>query len=196
MKIEIRGKDAVISGYVNVCERLSKPLYSSGKRFLEKIEQGVFERALKNAEREERSIPLLKDHIRGREYADTRDGSLELKEDNIGLFARAYTSDEEFIKEARRAKGWSFAFTDSKESFKEEEGVEVRSIEDLKLLEVSLIIDKSPCYSATSVEMRAEEEIRTEERGYPDIPEITENTREKVKVGEVYRKKVEILKNL
>ncbi len=42
MKIEMRGKSAYISGYVNAVERDSKTLHNAQGAFVERAETGVF----------------------------------------------------------------------------------------------------------------------------------------------------------
>lgn len=49
MKIEMRGKSAYISGYVNAVERDSKTLRNAQGAFVEWAETGVFSRALERA---------------------------------------------------------------------------------------------------------------------------------------------------
>ena len=96
-------------------------------------------------------------------------GNLELYEDNIGLRAIATVTDEQIIEKARNKElcGWSFGFVSEKDSWEEgESGVQKRSIEELELLEVS-ILDMTPAYVATSIETRGENtamiEMRSEE---------------------------------
>ena len=90
-------------------------------------------------------------------------------EDNIGLRAIATVTDEQIIEKARNKElcGWSFGFVSEKDSWEEgESGVQKRSIEELELLEVS-ILDMTPAYVATSIETRGENtamiEMRSEE---------------------------------
>lgn len=204
MKIEIRSSnEAIISGYVNVTERYSRPLRYGGKRFIEKIKAGTFKKAIEDAESENRAINMLVDHYKNKVFANTRDGTLYLKEDNVGLFARATIDDAEIIERARKggAKGWSFGFCNPKDEFITEGDIEKRSIEKLTLGEVSLIFDKIPCYVGTSVEVRADGDVEYEERGYEDNVEIIE-LRAENKDPEIdgkdfidtYKKRVELLK--
>ena len=52
MRIEIRADSVLIEGYVNAVARDSRPMRDrkTGKRFVEQIVPGVFERALRHNE--------------------------------------------------------------------------------------------------------------------------------------------------
>ena len=148
MNIEIRAKDkAVISGYVNAVERESRVLHRvGGLPFREVVRQGTFAKALKNGN----PVQLMLNHERV--ICDT-DSGLELREDNIGLFAKAVISDKEVISAAKNGKltGWSFGFKCKKDSWNDTG--EIRTLEDIELDEVS-ILTKTPAYTATSIELR------------------------------------------
>ena len=148
MNIEIRAKDkAVISGYVNAVERESRVLHRvGGLPFREVVRQGTFAKALKNGN----PVQLMLNHERV--ICDT-DSGLELREDNIGLFAKAVISDKEVISCAKNGKltGWSFGFKCKKDTWNDTG--EIRTLEEIELDEVS-ILTKTPAYTATSIELR------------------------------------------
>ena len=148
LNVEIRSKDtAVISGYVNAVERESRTLHRiGGTPFREVVRQGTFKKALQNGN----SVELKLNHERT--LCDTNSG-LELREDNIGLYARAVISDSEVIAAAQNGKltGWSFGFKCKKDSWNDTG--EVRTLEEIELDEVS-ILTKTPAYTATSIELR------------------------------------------
>ena len=148
MNIEIRSAEsAVISGYVNAVERESRVLHRvGGMPFREVVKQGTFAKALKNGN----TVNLMLNHERV--ICDTNSG-LELREDNIGLFAKAVISDKEVISAAKNGKltGWSFGFKCKKDSWNDTG--EIRTLEDIELDEVS-ILTKTPAYTATSIELR------------------------------------------
>ena len=148
MNIEIRAKDkAVISGYVNAVERESRVLHRvGGLPFREIVRQGTFAKALINGN----TVQLMLNHERT--LCDTNSG-LELREDNIGLFAKAVISDKEVISCAKNGKltGWSFGFKCKKDSWNDTG--EIRTLEEIELDEVS-ILTKTPAYTATSIELR------------------------------------------
>lgn len=151
MKIEIRSNDcAVISGYVNAVERRSRVLTRPGAPpFREIVKPGTFRRALEKGNK----VNLMLNH--GRTLCDTASG-LELKEDNVGLYAQAVVSDRETVDAARsgRLTGWSFGFCCQHDSWSSDsDGVELRELDDIRLDEVS-ILTNTPAYIATSVEVR------------------------------------------
>lgn len=163
MRIEIRGNQVLLDGYVNAILRDSRPLPGIRGRFVEQIEPKVFERALIKAE----NIDLLFNHDTSRKLGSTKEGNLELFEDNIGLRAICTITDEEVIEKAKnkQLQGWSFGFIANKDRWEEtKDGISRRFIEDLDLLEVS-VLDKTPAYIATSIESRDNKECLNEKRG-------------------------------
>lgn len=171
MKIEIRSNDcAVISGYVNAVERRSKVMTRPGAPpFREIVKPGTFKKALDRGN----PVELKLDHQRT--LCDT-DSGLELREDNVGLYASAVVTDRETVQAARSGQltGWSFGFRCLHDSWSSDEGgVELRELDDIRLDEVS-ILTKTPAYIATSVEVRDKELI--ERRTAEDAPKLTDNT--------------------
>lgn len=171
MKIEIRSDDcAVISGYVNAVERRSKVLMRPGAPpFREIVRPGTFKKALDKGN----PVELKLNHQRT--LCDTGSG-LELREDNVGLYASAVVTDRETVEAARSGKltGWSFGFRCLHDSWSSDEGgVELRELDDIRLDEVS-ILTKNPAYIATSVEVRDNELF--EQRTADDTAEIADNT--------------------
>ena len=157
MEIRIKNDSVEISGYVNAIERKSKPLRSRMGQFFERICKGAFKRALER----NNNVRILLNHDPERDLGGTKDGNLELKEDNIGLHARATISDPEVVKKARNGDlvGWSFGFMDRDVLNKrDEDGVPLREVKDMDLVEVS-ILDKSkiPAYDGTLVAVRSDE---------------------------------------
>ncbi|MED2635161.1 HK97 family phage prohead protease, partial [Bacillus thuringiensis] len=152
MKIEVRGNQVILDGYVNVVDRESRMLPSPRGYFKERIVPKTFEKALNKAQ----NVDLLFNHDKTRKLGSTENGNLELYEDNIGLRAIATVTDEQVIQKAKNKelRGWSFGFVSEKDSWEEgEAGVQKRCIEELELLEVS-ILDMTPAYVATSIETR------------------------------------------
>lgn len=169
MNMELRNDGSLeISGYVNAVDRYSKELYGQNGKFIEKVEPQTFQRALEKAE----NVDMLLNHDTRRKLADTVSGTLELREDSIGLYAKATINDPEVIAEANKGnlKGWSFGFKDNNIQVEECEGLQRRTLSDIDLMEVSLLTIE-PAYIATSVQVRSEElERRTNE----DVVEVQE----------------------
>ena len=171
MKIEIRSDDcAVISGYVNAVERRSRVLRRPGAPpFREIVRPGTFRKALDKGN----TVELKLNHART--LCDT-DSGLELREDNVGLYASAVVTDRETVQAARKGAltGWSFGFCCLHDTWRsDEEGTELRELDDIRLDEVS-VLTKTPAYIATSVEVR--DDGLLERRMTEDAAEIADNT--------------------
>ena len=163
MQIEVRNDGSLeISGYVNAVDRYSKELYSERGKFIEKVKPETFNKALARAD----NIDMLLNHDVRYKLASTMNKTLELREDNIGLYAKAIIYDKDVIAEAKQGnlKGWSFGFRALSDIWEEEQPVARRTLEDIDLMEVSLLTIE-PAYIATSVQVRAK---GVEQRSKPD----------------------------
>ena len=103
MKIEVRNGAVTIEGYVNVTERLSKPIRDVRGNFLEKVQSGAFNSALQR----NNNVELRFNHRR--KLGDQQDGSLELREDICVGSAASMAS----VLLAAGAKGKRFALPHS-----------------------------------------------------------------------------------
>ena len=158
MKVNIRADKVEIEGYVNAIERDSKPLWSRVGQFTERICMGAFKKALKRND----DVHILLNHDWTRDLGSTKQGNLELEEDNIGLKARATITDPEVVKKARAGElvGWSFGFSDRDVINSIRDGMPHRAVKDLDLAEVSILDKrKSPAYEGTLITARAEEDV-------------------------------------
>lgn len=196
MKIEIRNNSITIDGYVNAVGRDSLPIRSRFGTFIEQIVPGAFKRSLEV----NKNVRMLLNHDKDRDLGGT-DSNLKLFEDNIGLRAIAEITDAEVIEDAKKGKlrGWSFGFTEAKASEEEtSKGIKRRFVEDLNLLEVSIINQKkTPCYAGTSIEMRADgqnESIETRELDTEAIITETETETKNIIDYSDYKKRAEALK--
>ena len=166
MNVEIRAdNEVVISGYVNAVERRSAVLSKKKSAnapgdFVEIIKPGAFSNSLKRR-------PNVKLELNHQKVIGGTDTNLELREDNIGLHARATITDEETVKAAKDGKltGWSFGMTRVKSDWEKGENEEIytRTISEMDMVEVS-ILTKRPAYPATSIEVRDGESIDYEVR--------------------------------
>lgn len=179
MKIEIRADGARISGYVNVTEKKSRPVVTARHGMVvEEIEPRAFEEALSRAG----NITVTVDHDSTHVYASTDDGTLRLYEDNIGLHADVLVTDETLIELAKKGKirGWSFGMYNVQDELEQRANdLPLRKIKRLDLDHLTLVVQKCPIYSATSVELRADEEINLEIRSTEETMQITAQTPEK-----------------
>lgn len=156
MRIEIRTDGTHISGYVNATEKKSRPLMTPRGKVIEEIEPRSFEQALERAG----NVTLEVDHDAGHIYAQTSDGTLTLYEDGIGLHADVVVVDPWLIELAKagKIKGWSFGMYNVVDEMEARaEGLPLRHVKGLDLDHVSLVVNKNPAYSATSVEVRADD---------------------------------------
>jgi HK97 family phage prohead protease len=173
MRIEIRGDKVIIDGYVNAVERQSRPVLTPYGKAIEVIQERAFDGALQRAE----NVDILLNHNSDRKLGSTKDGNLELWEDAIGLRAVAEITDAEVIEKARNneLRGWSFGFTNAVDQVEQRtDELPLRKISDLDLKEVSIIDSTmTPCYRATSIEMRADE-VMTEHRSN-EVRAVVEN---------------------
>lgn len=172
MNIEVRADGARITGYVNVTEKKSRPVITPRGKVIEEIEPRAFAEAISRAG----NITVTVDHDNSHIYASTDDGTVTLKEDAIGLHADVLIKDKDLIELAKKGKirGWSFGMYNVKDSMEERaDDLPIRHIKALDLDHLTLVVKKSPIYSATSVELRAGEDIELETRASLDEPTLS-----------------------
>lgn len=163
MKAEIRADGLHVSGYVNVTGRQSRPIFTKRGKVIEIIERRAFQKAIDRAE----NVQLLLDHRNDRVLASVKDKTLAVKEDEIGLRAEAVVTDQETIAAAKagRLKGWSFNMLHPVDELEERaDQLPIRRVKDFDMTEITLALDRVPAYSSTSIELRADKEVETEER--------------------------------
>lgn len=179
-----------VSGYVNRTGEWSEVLGNTTK-FVERIAPGAFARALQNATND---IDFLAEHNDQLILASTRNGSLTLKEDNTGLYMEATIAPTSWGKDYFQLiqdgilRNMSFGFIALKDSWDvREDGVYERTIEELQLIEVSVV--KNPAYSQSTIAARGidvvedvkipsellENKEKSETRGVENMIKITEN---------------------
>lgn len=166
MKLKIRDESVEISGYVNAVGRESRPLRDSEGYFTEEIEPGAFARALLRGKRQ-----MLLNHDKERVIGSEGE-NLELHEDGVGLYANADVTDAEVVEKARknRLRGWSFGFLPLKVRMGERNGMRHRVVEDMELVEVSVIDQrKAPAYAATSVFTRDSGDVETRTMEFQEV---------------------------
>lgn len=178
MQVNIRADSVEIEGYVNAIERDSKPLWSRMGQFIERICKGAFKKALQRND----DVKILLNHNPNRELGSTKQGNLELKEDNIGLHARATITDKEVVEKAKRGElvGWSFGFYDRSVIKRVIDGMLHRNVEDLDLDEVSILDNtKTPAYDGTLIMARdSDANGAMQFRAEPFIDDVTTNIEE------------------
>jgi len=182
MKVEVRADNtAHITGYVNVVERKSRPVMTPHGKCIEIVEQRAFEQALERAS----DVSVTVDHNNSHSYASTSNNTLKLYEDNIGLHADVIISDPDVVELAKKGKikGWSFGMYNVVDELEQRaDDIPIRHIKSLDLDHITLVVNKCPVYSATSVELRADTETEIEERASTEKVEVSIEQKEVVKV--------------
>lgn len=197
MKVELRADGVVhISGYVNVTGRESRPVMTKHGKIPEVIEPGSFQRAI---DANEVGISVLLDHDASRRLAGTADHTLTLYEDNIGLRAETEITDPEVIEAAKNKKirGWSFNMKNIVDEVEERaDKPPLRHVKSFDMDEISLVVKKIPVYSATSVEIRADEEADVEERSMMETVDVTlpKETENHKTVNEKFKERLQAIK--
>lgn len=177
MRAELRADGLHIDGYVNVPGRKSRPVMTPRGKVIEVIEPGAFRDALSRAP----ELRMLLDHDADHELASREAGTLKAVEDSVGLRASSVVTDEAVIDGAKqnRLRGWSFNMQNVEDEMEERaEGLPVRHVKKFDMSEISLIMNRIPVYSATSVEVRADgKDADVETRAiFPENMEYTDLT--------------------
>ena len=177
IKLDYNSEQRKLGGHINVVERASETLYSKqrGKWFKETIKAGTFTRALQK----NNSIPMLLEHDWDRQIAHTADGTLELREDAIGLRFDAIVDEDTFNEiQQRNITSCSFGMKVNEQEFEPvNPKMEKRYISNIDLFEVSLVAN--PAYVGSLVEQRNMEKA-LEDMEKEVIEEVVEETKEEL----------------
>lgn len=194
MKVEIRADGVHISGYVNVTGKMSRPVITGkGQKVIEVIEEGAFAEALSRCP----NVQMTKDHNADIVLAETRAGTLKAREDKIGLHAESVVTDPQTVEDAKagKIKGWSFGMKNITDSIEQRaDGLPVRHVKKFDLDHITLVVNKSPVYAATSVEVRADDEtVELECRAIDDDCDVFNQLKEKKYDNSEFKKRLEKL---
>ncbi|MBQ8298057.1 MAG: HK97 family phage prohead protease [Ruminococcus sp.] len=195
MRIEERADGLHIYGYVNVTGKISRPVITPHGKCVETIEERAFAKAIEASG----DIAVSVDHDKTHAYASTKTGTLKLKEDAIGLHADVLITDPTVIEMAKkgRIRGWSFGMYNVIDKLEQraEGELPLRRISGLMLDHITLVVNKNPCYAATSVEYRADEgDCLVEQRAIDIMPELCIIPSENKPDLSDYEKRLEALK--
>ena len=190
MKIELRKIDTklvgsetdellFVSGYVNKTGQWSQMLGKT-TRFKERIEKGVFQRAIDEAT----DIAFLAEHDPQKILSSTKAGSLTLREDENGLYMEARISPttwgrdyHQLIKD-KLLEGMSFGMRVLKDNWnKLADGTYERSISQLQLFEITAT--RNPAYLQSQIQARSIEVV--------EDPKIEERNFETMTLKELYQ---------
>ncbi|MDR4144906.1 phage major capsid protein [Bacillus paranthracis] len=146
----------LVRGLVNPTGKDSHVLYDKhGKPFIECVESGVFDDALKRGN----DVKLLLEHDKNMLLARTKDETLKLKETSRGLEMEAnlVPSNQSEHIHALIKRGtlnkMSFGMVVLDDDWKKEHGVNKRFIKKLALYECSIVSD--PAYEDSTIEARS-----------------------------------------
>ncbi|WP_102691152.1 phage major capsid protein [Rummeliibacillus pycnus] len=156
--IENNNGSLQVQGYVNITGSQSQPLKDmNGNEFIEKIQKGAFAEAIRNATD---GIDFLAEHDTEKILSSTRNGSLNLQEDDKGLYMSAeitptsYGQDYFTLIKSGILKNMSFGFRSIKDSWQQlANGMYERTVEALELFEVSAV--RSPAYLDSVISARS-----------------------------------------
>ena len=184
-------ENLIIEGVVNNIGEFSKII---GGTFREKINKGVFTRAIEKA-KENSDIFFLHQHdAKALPLASVNSGTLELTEVEGVLKMRAVLPDTSFSRdiytlvEAKVLNEFSFGFSNPKSTWEiGKDGVRERTIEDLDLSEISIV--RIGAYNNTTAYARALEEAEK----IINEDEETRALEEELKIKE-YNCRLELLK--
>ena len=160
-----------VRGYVNKTETKSKML-GRNQKFKEVIKRGAWQRAIDNA----KEIHFLAEHDNSKILASTRNDSLELREDDQGLYMAATISPTSYGKDYYQLikdgilQNMSFGFRAVKDAWRNMGTHFERTVNELELFEVSVVRD--PAYSNSTISARGIDVV--EDIEIPKIQEIKE----------------------
>lgn len=148
----------IIEGIVNNVGEFSKVIYGS---FREKVNTGVFKRAIEDAQKNDRDIFFLALHnSKELPLASIKSNTMELKEENNKLYIRAELPPTTLAKDiyelvkSKVLREFSFGFSNAKcEWGKDSDNIRTRTITSFDLHEVSIVT--TGAYNNTSVQARS-----------------------------------------
>lgn len=167
-----------IGGYINVTNKNSKLMKDKkGKKFIETVVDGAFEKALIKAKMEKRQIPLLWRHKEDKVLAT----NVELKEDQIGLRFEAEVDEDIYNTCKDNDIRCSFGFEAIKDKITNiTDNFYKRVLEDINLLEVTLTRPSYAAYDSSIAECREEVESKMEIREILDTLNVLTKEVEKL----------------
>lgn len=183
--VELTGQSSegelLVAGYVNRTGQWSQPL-GREKRFIEKIEPGTFQKALVKGN----DVNFLAEHDNKLLLASTKNGSLQLREDENGLYMEARISPTSWGKDYHQLisdgllTNMSFGMQVANDKWeKRADGTYERSISDLHLAEVSVV--RNPAYVQSSIQARSIDIIEEPNIKLTEEPEMEKNKEKALK---------------
>jgi HK97 family phage prohead protease len=159
-----------VAGYVNRTEQRSNML-GRNQKFTEVIKKGAWQRAINNA----KEVHFLAEHDKAKILASTRNNSLELREDDEGLYMTATISPTSWGKDYYTLikdgilQNMSFGFRAVKDAWRNMGSHFERTVNELELFEVSVVRD--PAYASSTISARGIDLVEDE------VPDSEKNLR-------------------
>lgn len=157
--------------------------FNSRSRFMgfyEEIDKRAFDNTLKN----NNNIFALYNHDWDKVLASTRNGTLELNADDTGLrFVLKPSANTSFMNDVKELvdsgelRGMSFGFITRDDEWRSESGVDVRTLKDIDLKEVTLT--PIPAYESTEVALRSYEAFKNQHNN--ELKEYRDEQRAKIR---------------
>lgn len=183
----VESETPVLEGYAAVFDTLSEELWG----FRERIAKGAFAKTIK-----EDDIRFLfnhnSDHVLGRLKANT----LSLNEDDRGLHFRCELPDTSFAKDLAESvrRGdidqCSFGFYVVTDNWNKENGVIVRTLEEVELFDVSLVT--YPAYKDTTASVRSAQTLFQEKIQELEAPAMEAEAQSRILV---LKRRLDLLEN-
>lgn len=172
LRVDTSNDDSLeLHGYIST-NAPSAVLSKNGKAWREIIPQGVFARAIERA-RGQKGIDLLFNHDKRQILSTTENGSLNVEEDEVGLYFSTRISKTSWGKDLYELvkdgiiKGLSFGMVVKEDNWQmTRDGIALRTILDIDLFEISAV--QRPAYPESLLELRDIEVIEV------DIPDNLE----------------------
>lgn len=148
-----------VSGYVNKNNSISEVLSEDGVVFQETILPQAFTNALARAD----EICFYLEHDPNKILATTKNNTLQVTQDNVGLHMSATivpTNDGEDAYKLIKSgiiTNMSFGFLVNEDVWDSDGNIPLRTVTDLDLLEVSAV--KNPAYTSSSISARSKNDI-------------------------------------
>ncbi len=145
-----------VQGYAALFDAETTIAYDESRSFIEVIRPQAFARTLKK----NKDIRCLYNHDRNLVLGRTKSGTLAIREDEKGLWFECTLPDTQAGKdlavslERGDIDGCSFGFQVKKDQWSERDGLPVREVLDVDLVEISPCV--FPAYQAAKINLRSE----------------------------------------
>ena len=151
LRIEHQDDTVTLHGYVTKYNERSQFM-----GFYEQVDKKAFDNTLKN----DNNVFALYNHDWNKILGSTRNGTLKLETDDIGLkFTLQPKANTSFLNDARELvdsgelRGMSFGFIVKEDDWESRDGQDIRTLKDVDLREVTLTA--IPAYESSEVALRS-----------------------------------------